>query len=115
MKKSGKSYGVPLEEILLREWKDPKRAKLAIEVALEEFREDNDVDALLNVLRLVAKAQGGLAQLARKASVSRQALHEALSSKGNPRLRTFKNVIESLGLRISIEPLKSRVKLARAA
>ena len=114
MKKSGKSYAVPLEEVLLREWKDPKRAKLAVEVALEEFREDNDVDALLNILRVIAKAQGGLTKLARKASLSRQALHEALSSNGNPRLRTFKSVIESLGFRISIEPLHSRGKLARA-
>jgi probable addiction module antidote protein len=115
MKKKGESYGVPFEEILLHEWKDPKRAKLAVEVALEDFREDNDIDALLNILRLVAEAQGGLTKLARKTSLSRQALHEALSSNGNPRLRTFKNVIESLGLRISIEPLKSRTKLARAA
>jgi probable addiction module antidote protein len=115
MKKISKSYGVPLEKIHLEYLKDRESAKIAIEVALEEFEKDNDVEALLDTLRLVAKAHGGLAKLARKASVSRQALHEALSSKGNPRLRTFKNVIESLGLRISIEPLKSRTKLAHAA
>ena len=45
---------------------------------------------VVDIVRLVAKAQGGLAKLARKASVSRQALHEALSPKGNPRIRTFK-------------------------
>jgi len=115
MTKRLKSYGIPIEKIHLEFLKDRKRAKLAIEVAVEEFEKDNDVEALLDTLRLVAKAQGGLAKLARKASVSRQALHEALSSNGNPRLRTFKNVIESLGLRLSIEPLKSRVRLARAA
>lgn len=108
MTKKSKSYGVPLEQIRISLLKDPMRAKAAIEVALEDFEKDNDVEAMLNTVRLVAKAQGGLAKLARKASISRQALHEALSSKGNPRLRTFKNVIESLGLRISIEPLKSR-------
>ena len=115
MTKKRKSYGVPLEQIRIDWLRDAKRAKIALEVALEEFDKDDDVEALLNTVRLVAKAQGGLAKLARKASVSRQALHEALSSNGNPRLRTFKNVIESLGLRISIEPLKSRTKLARAA
>ena len=115
MTKRTKSFGVPVEKIHLEFLKDRESAKLAIEVAVEEFEKDNDVEALLNTVRLVAKAQGGLAKLARKASISRQALHEALSSKGNPRLRTFKNVIESLGLRISIEPLKSRTKLARAA
>ena len=115
MTKRTKSFGVPVEKIHLEFLKDRESAKLAIEVAVEEFEKDNDIEALLDTLRLVAKAQGGLTKLARKASVSRQALHEALSSKGNPRLRTFKNVIESLGLRISIEPLKSRTKFAHAA
>jgi len=115
MTKRTKSFGVPVEKIHLEFLRDRESARLAIEVAIEEFQKDNDVEALLDTLRLVAKAQGGLAKLARKASVSRQALHEALSSNGNPRLRTFKNVIESLGLRISIEPLKSRVKVARVA
>jgi probable addiction module antidote protein len=115
MTKRTKSFGVPVEKIHLKFLKDRESANLAIEVAVEEFQKDNDIEALLDTLRLVAKAQGGLAKLARKASVSRQALHEALSSKGNPRLRTFKSVIESLGLRISIEPLKTRAKLARVA
>jgi probable addiction module antidote protein len=115
MTKRTKGFGVPVEKIHLEFLRDRESARLAIEVAIEEFQKDNDVEALLDTLRLVAKARGGLAKLARKASVSRQALHEALSSNGNPRLRTFKNVIESLGLRISIEPLKSRVKVARVA
>ena len=115
MTKRAKSYGVPIEKIHVDLLKDRKFAKAAMEVAVEEFEKDNDVAALLNTLRLVAMAQGGLAKLARKASVSRQALHEALSSKGNPRLRTFKNVIESLGLRISVEPVRTVGKRAKVA
>jgi len=114
MKKT-KSYGVPLDEILVRRWKDPKHARIAVEIAVEEFEKDNDLAALLNILRLVAQAQGGLAKLARKASVSRQALHEALSTEGNPRVRTFQNVLGSLGLRMSLKPMKSRAKPSRAA
>ncbi len=115
MTKKAKSYGVPLEKIHVGFLKDPKHSKIAMEVAVEEFEKDNDVEALLNTVRLVAKAQGGLAKLARKASVSRQALHEALSSKGNPRLRTFKNVIESLGLRIFVEPVRTVGKRSKTA
>ncbi len=114
MTKKRKSYGVPLEQIHLGLLKDSKRAKIAIEVALEEFEKDNDIEALLDTLRLVAQAQGGLAKLARKASVSRQALHEALSSKGNPRLRTFKSVIESLGLRMTVKPATGKSRRAPA-
>jgi probable addiction module antidote protein len=100
-----KSKGIPLKTIRLEMLKDPKHADCAIEVALEEFEEDNDLDALLDTLRLVAQAQGGLTALARKTSVSRQALHEALSAHGNPRLRTFQNVLGSLGLRMTFKPM----------
>jgi probable addiction module antidote protein len=63
------------------------------------------VAALLDTLRLVAQAQGGIAGLARKTSVSRQALHEALSPEGNPRLRTFQSVLDGLGIRMSFKPV----------
>src|SRR5471032_3300524 len=92
-----KSKGIPLKTIRLEMLKDPKEADCALDVALEEFEQDNDIDALLDTLRLVAQAQGGIAALARKTSVSRQALYEALSVRGNPRLRTFQNVLGSLG------------------
>ena len=103
MKKLGKSGGIPWDDYRREHLKDPKSANIAIEVALEEFEKDNNVEALLDTLHLVAQAQGGLAKLARKASVSRQALHEALSPKGNPRLRTFQNILGSLGLRMSVK------------
>jgi probable addiction module antidote protein len=115
MTKRAKSYGVPIEKIHLEILKDPKSAKAAVEVALEEFEKDNDVRALLNTLRLVAQAQGGLAKLARNSAVSRQALHEALSPKGNPRIHTFQSVLGSLGLRMSVKPVRTFGKRAKAA
>jgi len=114
MKKSGKSGTISWDAYRRRHLKDPKSAKIAVEVALEEFEKDNELEFLLDTLRLVAHAQGGLAQLARKASVSRQALHEALSPEGNPRLRTFQNVLGGLGLRMSVKPAKSKPGRARA-
>ncbi|NBX02530.1 MAG: hypothetical protein EBR02_00405 [Alphaproteobacteria bacterium] len=105
MKKNGKSTGIPFDEIALKYLKDPKQAEYATKLALQEFEKDNDVTALLDTLRLVAKAQGGLAGLARKTSVSRQALHEALSPDGNPRLRTFQTVLGGLGIRMSFKPI----------
>ena len=112
MTKRAKSYGVPIEKIHLEFLKDRESAKMAIEIAVEEFEKDNNIGALLNTVRLVAQAQGGLAKVARKASVSRQALHEALSWDGNPRIRTFQNVLSSLGLRMSVKPAK-RLAMAK--
>lgn len=112
MKALKKSSAVPLDEVRLKYLSDPKRANYAIKLALGEFEQDNDVDMLLDTLRLVAQAQGGLASLARKTDVSRQALHEALSPQGNPRLRTFQNVLGSLGLRMSVKPVRTPAKRA---
>ncbi len=103
-----KSKGIPLSEIRLERFKDPKRANYPVKLALEEFEKDNDVDALLDTLRLVAQAQGGMASLARKTSVSRQALHQALSPRGNPRLRTFQSMLGSLGFQMSFKPVHSK-------
>ncbi len=85
--------------------KDPKVADYAVKLALQDFERDNNVEILLHMLRLVAQAQGSLAELARKASISRQALHQALSPDGNPRLRTFQSVLDGLGLRMSFKTL----------
>ena len=112
MKTKQKSSAIPFDEIRLKYLRDQKEARYAVKLALEEFEKDNDVEVLLDTLRLVAQAQGGLANLARKASVSRQALHEALSPKGNPRLRTFQNVLGGLGLRMTLRPMsKNSVNL----
>ncbi len=108
MKKTMKSKGISLDEVRLERLVEPKRAKFAVKLALKEFEQDNDVGALLDTLRLVAKAQGGISSLSRKTSVSRQALNDALSPDGNPRLRTFQSVLESLGLRMSLKPAAVR-------
>jgi probable addiction module antidote protein len=115
MKKADKSGTISWDDYRRNQLENPERAKVAIEVALEEFEKDNDVEALLNLLRLVAQAQGGLARLARRAEISRQALHEALSPRGNPRLRTFQSVLGSLGLRMAFKPVRAVGKRAKAA
>lgn len=115
MKALKKSSTITLDEVRLKYLSDPKHASYAMKLAIEEFERDNDVDMLLDTLRLVAQAQGGLASLARKTHVSRQALHEALSPQGNPRLRTFQNVLGSLGLRMSVKPVKARSAAKRAS
>ena len=76
-----------------------------MKLALKEFEKDGDVNAMLDTLRLVAQAQGGIAKVARKTAISRKAVHEALSPGGNPRLRTFQTVLEALGLKMSLKPM----------
>jgi probable addiction module antidote protein len=105
--KNEKSYLMSWEDFRLQELSDPKKAKTAIKIALELFEEDNDIDSLLETFRIIAKAQGGLAKIAKKSAISRQALNSALSSNGNPKLRTFQTVIESLGFKMSFKQLRN--------
>jgi probable addiction module antidote protein len=109
MKQTGKSGGIPFDEIRLRFLKYPKSADFTLKLAVKEFEKDGDMNVLLDSLGLIAEAQGGIAQLARKTEISRKAIHDALSPDGNPRLRTFQSVLEALRLKISLKPVHGKV------
>ncbi len=54
-----KSTGVSLRKIRLEMLKSRTESDCARAVELEEFEEDDDLDSLLNTLRLIAEAQKG--------------------------------------------------------
>jgi probable addiction module antidote protein len=83
---------------------DPKECYAYLQVALDEYQEDNDADALLIALRNVAEARGGITKLAKKTHLNRQNLYKALSKAGNPRLDTFGMILKGLGFHLSIQP-----------
>jgi len=56
-------------------------------------------------LRHVAQAQGGVATVARKANLTREAAYRILSKSGNPELRSLTAVLAATGLRISVKPI----------
>lgn len=56
-------------------------------------------------LRQVAQAQGGIAEIARKAKLTREATYKMLSKSGNPELRSLKAILAATGLRIAVKPL----------
>ena len=100
LSKLTKSYHDELIESL----RDPDQAFAYLQVALEEYQEDNDADALLIALRNVAEARGGITQLAKKTSLNRQNLYKALAKSGNPRLDTFGLILKGLGFHLAIQP-----------
>jgi probable addiction module antidote protein len=82
--------------------KDPAEARSYLNAAFD----DGEPEYILIALNKVAKAQGGFTKLAQKSGLSRENLYTALSPDGNPRFDSITKILHSLGLRMSIEPLK---------
>jgi probable addiction module antidote protein len=80
---------------------DPAFAGEYLRVAFEEMDEDGGEAAFLSALRHVVEARGGMASIAERSGLSRESLYRALSSTGNPTLKTLAAVIHATGLRFA--------------
>ena len=63
--------------------------------------ESSDPREFAQALGVVARARGGITELARQTGLTREALHRALSESGNPELGTVLKVMHALGVRLS--------------
>lgn len=70
---------LPYEDSLIESLKNRKEAAAYLEAAIE----DGDQAVLMLALRHVAKAHGGVAVVARRANLTREATHKMLSKTGN--------------------------------
>ena len=70
---------------------------------VEERFKEQDEGALLMALRQVAKAKGGMAELAKKTNLSRESLYKTLSPTGNPRLRNLQRILEAFGYSLTLK------------
>jgi len=98
MTKASVNYDLGLKEALA----GPNEAAAYLNAALE----DGSQDVFLMALRDVAEARG-LTRLAREASLNRENMYRILSEKGNPQLSSLKALLDSLGLRLAVEPSRS--------
>jgi len=73
----------------------------AISAYLTVALESDDPRVIAKALGAVARARGGMSQLARDTGIAREALYRALSDSGNPELGTVLKVVHALGLRLS--------------
>ena|ERR1700733_14521920 len=89
---------------LIESLKKSKEADMYLRLAMEEYHEDGDTEALLIALRNIAEARGGIGKLAKKTHLNRQNLYQVLSKKGNPTLDTFELILKGLGYKLTIQP-----------
>lgn len=67
---------------------------------INEALESDDPRQIAKALGAIARARGGMAQLARETGIAREALYRALSENGNPELGTALKVMRALGIRL---------------
>jgi len=65
--------------------------------------EDGEPAVLLEALRNVAQATGGMGALAKAAGVSRESLYKTLSRRGNPKIETVMELLRALGLKLTVK------------
>jgi probable addiction module antidote protein len=63
--------------------------------------ESENPQVIAKALGAVARARGGIAELARQTGITREALYRSLSENGNPELGTVLKVLHALGIRLS--------------
>ena len=78
----------------------PRFAVEYLKAAMEDTQEPK---VLLIALRHIVEARGGFAKVARAAGIQRESLHRALSARGNPRFSTLAAVVNTIGLKLTIE------------
>lgn len=104
----GAAPSLSYENWLLEQLKSPAEAAAYLETVIEE----GDQSAIMLALRQVAQARGGVAEIARKAKLTREATYKMLSKSGNPELRSLTAVLEAAGLRIAVKPIEKEKEAA---
>ena len=89
------------EEHLYEKLRDPEYAAMYMETAMEM----GGVDDFLQALQEVIKAQeGGMRRAAEEIGHGRESLYKSISKRGNPGIKTVSNLLETLGLKITVTP-----------
>lgn len=72
---------------------------------LNAVLEDGDQEELLETLRYLAQAFGGVPSLANEADLNVTTLYRTLSRKGNPELKSLTAILKAMGMRLAVQPL----------
>lgn len=89
-----------LPEFDMAEWLDDEQA---IADYLTVVIEENDAAALAQALGTIARARG-MAEIASRAGIGREALYKALRPGAHPRFETVARVCAALGVKLVARP-----------
>ncbi len=97
---------IDFDEILMEQLQDPEYARVYVDVAIEEYNKDNDMEALLSTIRHITKAHSGLDKLADKVQLDLQGLYKILSGKERSKLGISKEILHDLKSYLPVSELR---------
>jgi probable addiction module antidote protein len=97
------------QEDLIESLKNPREAAAYLNAAME----DGDRALFLLALRNVAEAHGGMSAVSQKAQLNRESLYRMLSKKGNPEIKSIFTLLDSMDLKLTIEPSKRAMRSSK--
>jgi len=92
---------VPYDDVAARMYaQDPQLAADILNACLE----DGEMEEFLIALRQIAKAYGGLHEVARVTGLHEKTLYKSLNPTGNPTLKTLLGVADAMNMRLAFVP-----------
>ena len=87
------SFDDTLHELLA----DPETAKHYLEISLEAYEKDNNIEILMQSVHNVIEAQGGYVKLAKRTKSDPKHLYDIFNGKQPPQLDNLQNILTDLG------------------
>ncbi|MHB8368900.1 MAG: helix-turn-helix domain-containing transcriptional regulator [Leptospirales bacterium] len=72
---------------------------------LNEVLTTGDQSELMEAIRRVAHAFGGVPEIAERSELNAKTLYRTLSPRGNPELKSLIAILKAMGMRLAIQPL----------
>ena len=96
------------DEALIKKLRNnPKALRTYINYIVKEFDKDRNLDVFLGCLKVAIMASRGTAtKISNTAGIDRSGIYKALSNSTKPRIDTFLNILNGIGIKISFIPLK---------
>ncbi|RKU05465.1 hypothetical protein C6501_19600 [Candidatus Poribacteria bacterium] len=92
-------------DFLMEQLAEPKAAVDYLHITLEEFQLDKDITFFLKEVQTVIEAQGGVNEIAKRATMCPETLLEILSSEEAPPIDIFVNILSAFGCKLTIQTI----------
>lgn len=97
-----------LEDYLIESLQDKKEAKAFLDVILEEYQQDNNLEAFANALELLIRAQGNISEFTKKAKIDRSHIYKIMKNETQPQFLTVSKILNSLGFQLTVKRIKPK-------